>query len=150
MTWRASSGLTRTRPPLRRRTSARRSSSSARASYSKTVLSDPVGEEIEFLRAARSAGYTVVLCFIGLDSAEQSDDRVAMRVMQGGHDVPADKIVARYPRTLENLRRAIRELPHVLVFDNGDLGRPFRKVAELEHGRPIELDDPLPHWLPRS
>lgn len=67
--------------------------------------------------------------------------RVAMRVMQGGHDVPSDKLVARYPRTLESLRRAIRELPHVLVFDNSDLGRPFRRVTCFQNGRASELSD---------
>jgi len=113
-----------------------------------TVFSDPVGDKVEFLRRASALGYTVVLCFIGLESPELSDERVAMRVMQGGHDVPSDKLIARYPRTLENLRRAIRELPHVLVFDNSDLERPFRKVAAFEAGRPVELNEPVPAWLP--
>jgi predicted ABC-type ATPase len=94
-----------------------------------------------------SLGYTVVLCFIGLASPELSDERVAMRVMQGGHDVPREKLVARYPRTMANLRRAIRELPHVLVFDNSDLGRPFRKVAESVNGTPVELSGRAPGWF---
>jgi hypothetical protein len=33
-----------------------------------------------------------------------------------------------------NLAKAIRELPHVLVFDNSDLGRPFRNVARFQSG----------------
>jgi predicted ABC-type ATPase len=113
-----------------------------------TVFSDPVGEKLEFLRRASALGYTVVLCFIGLATPELSDERVAMRVLQGGHDVPSDKLLARYPRTLENLRRAIRDLPRVLVFDNSDLGRPFRKVAEFDGGTAIELNEPIPAWLP--
>jgi predicted ABC-type ATPase len=112
-----------------------------------TVFSDPVGDKLEFLKRAAALGYTVVLCFIGLDSAELSDERVAMRVMQGGHDVPTEKLVARYPRTMENLRRAIRELPHVLVFDNSDLGHPFSKVAEFVEGAPLNLGEPLPPWF---
>jgi predicted ABC-type ATPase len=115
-----------------------------------TVFSDPVGEKLEFLRRASATGYTVVLCYIGLDSPELSDERVAMRVVQGGHDVPTEKIISRYPRTLENLRRAIRELPHVLVFDNSDLGRPFRRIASFENGTAVELADPLPAWLRRT
>jgi hypothetical protein len=51
---------------------------------------------------------------------------------------------------LEKLRRAIRELPHVLVFDNSDLGRPFRKIAVFAAGRPVELNEPVPPWLPWS
>jgi hypothetical protein len=58
-------------------------------------------------------------------------------------------VAARYPRTLDNLRRAIRELPHVLVFDSGDLGRPFRRVAYVQNGRAVESGDPVPAWLPR-
>src|SRR5882672_5588043 len=34
-----------------------------------TVFSDPHGAKVDFLRDAVQRGYTVVLCFIGLDSA---------------------------------------------------------------------------------
>jgi predicted ABC-type ATPase len=115
-----------------------------------TVFSDPVGDKVGFLKRAEKAGYTVVLCFIGLDRTELSEERVAMRVLQGGHDVPSRRLRARYPRTLKNLARAIRELPHVLVFDNSDLGHPFRKVAAFERGRVTERHGPLPPWLPRG
>ena len=111
-----------------------------------TVFSDPVGDKVEFLRRAREQGHTVVVCFIGLDAPETSDQRVAMRVTQGGHDVPTEKLVARFPRTLANLRRAIDVLPHVLVFDNSDLRRPFRKLAEFCDGEPVMMVDPLPAW----
>lgn len=111
-----------------------------------TVLSDPVGEKVAFLGAAVRQGYTVVLCFIGLADAALSEERVAMRVLQGGHDVPADKLVTRFPRTLANLQRAIATLPHVLLYDNSDLARPFRQVAEFEQGQAIVVDPPLPAW----
>ncbi len=112
-----------------------------------TVLSDPVGDKVTFLRDAARSGYTVVLCFIGLDSAETSEQRVAMRVLQGGHDVPNQKLAARFDRTLENLRRAIRELPFVQVFDNSNLRHPFRKVAEFENGKAVNVSKPAPDWL---
>ncbi len=112
-----------------------------------TVFSDPVGDKVSFLREAARSGYTVVLCFIGLDRTETSEERVAMRVLQGGHDVPSDKLAARFARTLVNLRRAIRELPIVHVFDNSDLRHPFRQVAEFKDGQPITLPKPLPAWL---
>ena len=78
---------------------------------------------------------------------ETCEERVAMRVLQGGHDVPTEKVVARFPHTLANLARAISELPHVLVFDNTDLAHPYRKVAEFEGGHPITLSPALPAWL---
>jgi len=114
-----------------------------------TVFSDPVGDKLDFLKLAEKKGYTVVLCFIGLDGPGLSEERVAMRVLQGGHDVPTEKLLARYPRTMENLAKAIQKVRHVLVFDNGDLGRPFRLVAVYEHGKMVEKHAPLPRWLPR-
>jgi predicted ABC-type ATPase len=112
-----------------------------------TVFSDPVGDKLQFLRSAERQGYRVVLCVIGICGPEVSEERVAMRVSQGGHDVPSEKLQHRFPRTLSNLRVAIRELPQVLIFDNDDLSQPFRKVAEFEHGQAVFRAEPLPQWL---
>lgn len=112
-----------------------------------TVFSDPVGEKLEFLQEAARAGYTTILCFIGISGPEVSDERVAMRVSQGGHDVPGEKLVERFPRTLANLRSALREVSHVWIFDNEDLRRPFRLVAVFENGSMVRLNRPTPKWL---
>jgi len=112
-----------------------------------TVFSDPVGDKLKFLKDAAGAGYTVILCFIGISGPEVSEERVAMRVSKGGHDVPTEKIRSRYPRTLANLQRAIRELPIVLVFDNDDLRSPFREIAVFENGRASTRANALPDWL---
>jgi predicted ABC-type ATPase len=111
-----------------------------------TVFSDPVGDKLSFLKMAAQSGYTVVLCFIGLSGPETSEQRVAMRVSQGGHDVPSEKLVSRFPRTLANLQAAIRELPHVLIFDNDDLA-PFRRAAVIEGGRLFWSAGSVPKWL---
>jgi predicted ABC-type ATPase len=89
----------------------------------------------------------VVLFFMGLDSPDVSDQRVTMRVLKGGHDVPAAKVKERYPRVMSNLKRALTELPNVLVYDNSDLKRPYRLVATKEDGQAIELKKPTPKWL---
>lgn len=112
-----------------------------------TVFSDPAGDKLAFLCDAARRGYSVVVCFIGLSSPAVSEQRVAMRVSQGGHDVPTEKLRARFPRTLANLRAAIHELPHVWVFDNSDLRSPFRLVAVFEGGRLVKLKQPVPRWL---
>jgi predicted ABC-type ATPase len=80
-----------------------------------TVLSDPVGTKVEALASCAAMGYTVVLIFIRVDSVEESIRRVAMRVSQGGLDVPDEKLRARFERTQANLVRAIGCLPHVMI-----------------------------------
>jgi predicted ABC-type ATPase len=112
-----------------------------------TVFSDPVGEKVAFLLEMERAGYDVTLCFIGVSTAAASEQRVSMRVSKGGHDVPSDKLAARYPRTLENLRRAMEALAEVWVYDNDDLSHPYRLVARCENGRVVMLGRPVPKWL---
>ncbi len=112
-----------------------------------TVFSDPVGEKVAFLAEAARCGYVVVLCYIGLSGPDQSLERVAMRVSQGGHDVPDGKLRLRYARTLINLQAAIARLPHVLIYDNSDLNVPYRQVAVFHHGHLRHVSEPAPEWL---
>jgi predicted ABC-type ATPase len=112
-----------------------------------TVFSDPVGEKIAFLAEAAQSGYVVVLCYIGLSSLDQSIERVAMRVSQGGHDVPDDKLRSRFSRSLANLQTALVRLPHVLIYDNSDLNVSYRQVAVFDHGQLRQIQEPIPEWL---
>jgi predicted ABC-type ATPase len=76
-----------------------------------------------------------MLCFIRIASVDRSEERVAMRVSQGGHDVPTDKLTARFPRIMANLKQAIKDLPCVAIFDNDDLAAPFRLAAIYQNGQ---------------
>ena len=96
---------------------------------------------------AVAAGYNVVLCFIGIADPETSEARIAMRVSQGGHDVPSEKLAGRFRRTIKNLKTAIQTLPIVLIFDNDNLADPFRGLAEFRNGKPLTLSEPVPEWL---
>ncbi len=107
-----------------------------------TVFSDPVGDKLAFLKDAARRGYSVVLCFIGIASVDRSEERVAMRVSQGGHDVPTEKLAARFPRTMANLKQAIKDLPCVVIFNNDDLAAPFRLAAIYQNGQSTFLASP--------
>ena len=112
-----------------------------------TVFSDPAGDKLLFLKHAVAEGFTVVLCFIGLTDSMTSEQRVALRVTKGGHDVPTDKVHARFPRILSNLAAALRELPYVHVYDNSFLEDPYRLVAFAEKGEVVIVSRPVPDWL---
>jgi predicted ABC-type ATPase len=102
-----------------------------------TVLSDPIGDKVQTLARYVDRGYTVVLIFIQMRDASTSIERVAMRVSQGGHDIPDEKLRSRFDRTRANLKRAINALPHVLVYDNSDLNHPYRITDCYENGTRI-------------
>ena len=112
-----------------------------------TVFSDPVGEKLEFLKTAEKRGYAVLLVFIGIDGPSKSDERVTMRVSQGGHDVPSDKLIERFPRVMHNLKRALVELRNVQVYDNSSLDAKYRLVAARLDGESIKLHEKTPEWL---
>lgn len=100
-----------------------------------TVLSDPIGEKVDQLAGYAALGYTVVLIFIQIDSPEQSISRVSMRVSQGGHDIPDEKLRARFKQTQANFNRAIERLPYVVIYSNNDLAHPYRLVELYENGQ---------------
>jgi predicted ABC-type ATPase len=114
-----------------------------------TEFSDPRGVKVEFLKECQSRGRTVILVFIGLDSAELSRGRVIERVDRGGHDVPDAKIEARFPRTFDNLRQALTFVDRALLFDNSSSEQPFRFVAAFRAGRRQLKKGFAPAWAAR-
>lgn len=119
---------------------------SERRSFSfETVLSHP--SKIAFMRAARAAGYLVILYFVATADPLVNIARVADRVAKGGHDVPEDRVRARYERSLGLLATAAREADRVYVFDNSGCGDERRLCAAIEDGTLRVLARPLPGWV---
>jgi predicted ABC-type ATPase len=115
-----------------------------------TVLSDPIGEKVAVLAGAAEAGFDVTLIYIGLESSDLSRDRVRTRVAAGGHDVPPEKLAARYERSLENLERGIARLPRVVIYDNSSFASPHRFLAEFQSGKLIRQGEgSVPAWASR-
>jgi predicted ABC-type ATPase len=111
-----------------------------------TVFSDPVRAKLKFLEKARSRGFAVFLVFIGLESADLSVAREKQRVAHGGHDIPDDKLQARFPRTLANLRAAIPLVDEAFLLDNSSFDQPYRIVAVYQQGQLVSQHKPLPSW----
>ena len=68
----------------------------------------------------RSAGYRVKLLFLSLATEEEAIARVAMRVRQGGHDIPTATIRRRFVAGLKNFREVYQaRVDFWQWFDNG-------------------------------
>jgi predicted ABC-type ATPase len=57
----------------------------------------------KFLRDCKATGYQVVLFYVTLPTSDLAVQRVALRVKQGGHNIPTDDIHRRFHRSLNNL-----------------------------------------------
>lgn len=111
-----------------------------------TVFSDPVGAKVNALKEAQSAGYSVILVFVCVASSELSALRVHSRVLAGGHNVPQDKIAARFDRMRKNVKAAISFVDFAIIVDNSSLDRPLRPIATTANGRILHCESPLPWW----
>ncbi len=67
----------------------------------------------------RSAGYQVKLLYLSLASEEEAIARVALRVRQGGHNIPVDVIRRRFAGSLKNFHEIYRQrVDYWQWFDN--------------------------------
>lgn len=111
-----------------------------------TVFSHP--SKILALRRAREAGYRTYLYFIATVSDQININRVANRCSQGGHDVPVDKIVRRYARSLMQVKDAIPFLSRAYFFDNSGAQMIYLGQYSEETGYSFNLKpEELPRWF---
>lgn len=81
-----------------------------------TVLSSP--RNVELLKKAKSVGYRIEVVFVLTSDPQINISRVAQRVKNGGHDVPKDKIISRYHKSLDNISAMLKIADIVWVVDN--------------------------------
>jgi predicted ABC-type ATPase len=120
-----------------------------------TVMSHP--SKVEILHQARDAGFFVQLFFVGIDDPRTNVERVALRVAQGGHDVPIARIAPRWFRSMGLLYDAIRASDDAYLFDNSATGPTavgprlvffWRHAEELSMATYQEFP-PIPDWVER-
>ena len=114
-----------------------------------TVFSHP--SKLEIMRQAAAKGYKVYLYFVCTESSEINKFRVKkVRVKEGGHDVPEDKIETRYFRSLELLFDAAQISYQTFFFDNSgnefNLFAHFKKVRGKKKWDIID-ESKVPEWF---
>ena len=103
------------------------------------------------LLQAVAAGVRVNIWYCGLVTPELHIDRVKARVARGGHDIPEDKIRARYRTSMQNLCLLAIGVHQLAVYDNSlPLGNDKKpKIRLLLHFKNDEikaLNQKMPGW----
>lgn len=109
-----------------------------------TVLSMP--DKLDFICRARDSGFFVRLFFVGTDDPSINAKRVALRVMQGGHDVPISKIIDRYARSLANCRNAASLADRAYVYDNSLENTTARLIFRTVDGKLVKTYGAINPW----
>jgi predicted ABC-type ATPase len=112
---------------------------------SETVFSHE--SKLALIADAQAQGFFVMLLVVALDEPKRLVQRVAQRVAEGGHAVPPDRILSRYPRTLANLAHAVRTADAAILYDSQDITPgTHTAVALCKKDQTQELVQPLPAW----
>jgi predicted ABC-type ATPase len=110
-----------------------------------TVLSSD--KYLDDVDRALTLGYQVGMIYIGLAFPVDCVRRVALRHERGGHDVPPDKVISRWSRSIAMLGRLACKIDRLFVFDNTQAEGPrlialkiAGKITILEAGRIPDID----------
>lgn len=95
-------------------------------------------------KKASAAGYYVRLFYVGLDSVEESLDRIKNRVAHGGHDIPANVVKRRFSIRWDALSDALPYCDEAVFYDNYN---GFVEVANYRNGELILKGDYRPKWI---
>ena len=76
---------------------------------------------VQRLKNLKLAGYRIEIIFLWLPSPRVALRRIAMRVRQGGHDVPRHEVLRRFDRDWKNFHAVYRSLAATWsVYDNSE------------------------------
>ncbi len=95
-------------------------------------------------RQARERGYHVRLYYVGLNSAQESLERIRNRVQKGGHNIPEADVLRRYQRRFHDLAAILPYCDEAVFYDNYN---GFQVVAEYRNGEIVPQTEVFPKWL---
>lgn len=89
-------------------------------------------EKLNFLKEAKKQGYFIRFFFVGTESPMINVQRIALRVLKGGHTVAIPKILSRYEKAMINAAEAATFVDRAYFYDNSI----------------TFTDDQMPTWSP--
>ena len=95
-------------------------------------------------KKVKDLGYHVRLFYVGLDTVEESLERIKNRVKRGGHDIPNDNVAKRFQGRWEAVSKVLPYCDEAEFYDN-DNG--FVKVAEYRNGEFRQIGKNTCTWV---
>lgn len=109
-----------------------------------TVLS--ATDKISFIKRAKQQGYFIRLFFIGTDNPQINAMRILRRIINGGHDVPAGKIVSRYYKSICNCALITSTVDRLYVYDNSVENSSPELLFRASEGKLIKQYGEMHEW----
>jgi len=113
-----------------------------------TVFSTP--GKLDLLARAKEKGFLVHLEFITTQSPKINIDRVRNRVLEGGHDVPVEKTVSRYRKSMGLAPAAIRLADTAVIYNNSFEHPVVLAEKSIERGWEVFPQSPPSVWAEQA
>lgn len=96
--------------------------------------------KIDLIRDMQTAGYFVLLFFVGLTNVELSILRVRTRVAEHGHGVPEDRLRQRFPKTQHAIKEASKVADATIFTDNSRSPKQAFTVCRVQWREEVAFD----------
>jgi len=103
-------------------------------------------EKVEFVQRAKVASFFARLFFVCTNDPSINAQRVALRVMEGGHDVPIPKIISRYYRSITNCSEAVPLIDRAYFYDNSETDADPSLMFRVADGKLIKTYGNVAIW----
>jgi len=113
-----------------------------------TVMSTP--EKTALMRLAKDKGYDVELIYVTTQNPAINVERVKTRVLTGGHDVPEEKTLSRYDRSMKLIPEAVEASTRAKIYNNS-FENPVLIAEKTKNREIIIYPQPAPNrWSEKT
>ncbi|UGB33132.1 zeta toxin family protein [Metabacillus sp. B2-18] len=103
------------------------------------------GNAIRQMEKAKEMGYEITMFYVALSDVSQNIKRVAMRVKNGGHDIPTEDILRRSKTSFDHLYQYAHMVDNIVLVDNSQEDGEI--VLEINNGAITFEAQNLPQWV---
>jgi predicted ABC-type ATPase len=97
--------------------------------------------QITLIKKLKEGNWNIILFFLWIPDAVFSRNRIRERVRQGGHDIPDETIIRRYPRVMYNFIKIYIPLcDKIFCYDNSG-SEPIIVFVKDKNGQKISNND---------
>lgn len=103
-------------------------------------------DKVEFIKAAHKAGFFIRVFFVCTSEPSINITRVGRRVLEGGHEVPMNKIISRYYKSIANCVTVAPLVDRLYFYDNSAENEDAKLLFKVKEGAIAKVYEDLEPW----
>lgn len=104
-------------------------------------------DKVELIKAAHHAGFFIRLFFVCTREPTINIARVGRRVLEGGHEVPMNKIISRYYKSIANCVTVAPMVDRLYFYDNSTENEDAKLLFKVKEGTISKIYQDLEPWV---